>query len=303
MIDKMRGIVVALPNDKDLAAAIGKGGTESSMNFYNRKADDDTITVLTPSDLEKKYYAVPESILLADIVLLSTAKVDALLGETLIAAGMTDKPVILTDENDVSKFVQGAAVKDFSVIKREAALDAIRKLGPSESGQRTRIDVDSAFNVKGVGTVLLGIVRSGVVKVHDSMMCSGGGQLSIRSIQSLDVDIESAVKGIRVGLAVKGLDSADVEKGDILTDKVVPRVKAIKAKIKLGKLYAEGSIGGEMIGFSCGFSQCKAKISELEGDSCAISFEKAIPVEQGDKFLLSQDSKPRIFGAGSVLSA
>ena len=220
----MRGIVVALPNDKELAASVGKGGTESSMLFYNRKVEDDTVTVLTPTDTEKRYYAVPESILLADVIVLGTAHVDALLGETLIAAGMVDKPVILTDENDVSRFTKDAGISKISIVKREALLQEIRRVGPVGSQGDVRIDIDAAFNVKGVGTVLLGIVRNGTVRTHDTLVHSGGKQVMIRSIQSLDVDIESAVKGIRVGLAVKGLESDEVEKGDILAMQQAPRI-------------------------------------------------------------------------------
>lgn len=297
----MRGIVVALPNDSDLAAAIGKGGAESSMNFYNRKVEDDTITVLTPSDLEKKYYAVPESILLADTILLSTARVDALLGETLIAAGMTGKPVVLTDENDVSRLAQDAGAGRISVVGRAGALEELRRIGCGESANDTRVDIDAAFNVKGVGAVLLGIVRSGTIKVHDTMVHSSGKRISIRSIQSLDVDIDSAVKGIRVGLAVKGLESSDFEKGDVLADRAIPRVKGAKVKLRLGKIYSEGSTGGDIIGFSSGFSHCQARISGLNEGSCTVSFEKAIPLDAGDQFLLSQESKPRIFGFGTVI--
>jgi selenocysteine-specific translation elongation factor len=292
---------VALPNDSKLAASIGKGGTESSLIFYNRRIDDDTIAVLAPADLEKKYYAVPESLLLADVIVLSTANVDALLGETLIAAGMIDKPVILTDENDVSRFTKDANVTKVSIVKREAVLDEIRKSGTAESRGDVRVDLDAAFNVKGVGTVLLGLVRNGTIKVHDNLTHSSGKMVSVRSIQSLDVDIESAVKSIRVGLAVKGIESDEVQKGDVLTGKAIPRVKSAKAIIRLGKIYSEGNIKGEMIGFTSGFSQCKAKISAMEGDSCTINFEKAIPVDVGDTFLLTQDNKPRIFGAGSIL--
>ena len=120
-IDK-KDVIVAIPNDIQLAQSIGKKGTENGVVFYNRKTQDTDIVVLTPSDPIEKYYAVAESIILSDIVIISTKKIDALLGECLIACQLLGKKVAITDEMDIQNITKGMSL-NFDIIKSEELLN------------------------------------------------------------------------------------------------------------------------------------------------------------------------------------
>ena len=94
---------------------------------------------------------------------------------------------------------------------------------PREDFRRdgTLIYVDRVFNVKGLGTVALGFILSGSVSVHDSLRpiplpkdCG----LEVKGIQINDVDMDSAGRGIRVGLALKGADVRELQKTHWLDD-------------------------------------------------------------------------------------
>jgi Selenocysteine-specific translation elongation factor len=69
----------------------------------------------------------------------------------------------------------------------------IATVAPSKSSynKEEHVDLDKAFVVKGVGSVVLGIVSKGSVAVHDTLYASSGKQ-AFRSIQSQDKDIELA---------------------------------------------------------------------------------------------------------------
>ncbi|MGA1974449.1 MAG: hypothetical protein ABSG92_02340 [Conexivisphaerales archaeon] len=83
-----------------------------------------------------------------------------------------------------------------------------------ENGGLTYVSVDRAFNVKGVGLIVLGFVVSDSVAVHDVMkILPQGKEAEVRSIQIMDVDVTSASEGSRVGLCLKGASVEDFQKG------------------------------------------------------------------------------------------
>lgn len=73
------------------------------------------------------------------------------------------------------------------------------------------VHIDQAFVVKGVGTVVLGFTLTHI-KVHDQVLLLPSMKpAEIRSIQVLDVDYEEVGPGVRVGLALKGVDEKEAK--------------------------------------------------------------------------------------------
>src|SRR5439155_10760473 len=97
-------------------------------------------------------------------------------------------------------------------LKKEAdALQPISKEG------NLKITIDHFFDVKGVGTVILGKVTQGKVRVYDNLkLVPKGVDVVVKSIQMHDDSVEEASSPARVGLAVKGLVPDDVQRGDLL---------------------------------------------------------------------------------------
>jgi selenocysteine-specific translation elongation factor len=82
------------------------------------------------------------------------------------------------------------------------------------AGDLTYVAVDRAFNVKGVGLIVLGFVIAGSVNSHDVLkILPQGKEVEVRSIQIMDVDVDSATEGSRVGLCLKGASEEDFQKG------------------------------------------------------------------------------------------
>jgi selenocysteine-specific translation elongation factor len=85
-----------------------------------------------------------------------------------------------------------------------------------------RVFIDHAFNVTGKGCVVLGIVKQGISKDKDkTKIFPLDREIEIRSIQSHDVDIESAPTGTRVGMRLKNVQAKDIERGFIISDKEI----------------------------------------------------------------------------------
>ncbi len=299
----MNNIIVAIPNDIELAQSIGKKGTENGVVFYNRKINNTNIVVLTPSDINEKYYGFAQSIFLSDIVVLSTRTIDALFGEAIIASDLLGKRVVLTDDNTAEHITKNLSIET-EICNRENILQLIENIAintKKENNLDQRVVIDKAFPVKGVGDIALGIVINGVIKVHDNLTHTNGKVISIRHIQSHDVDVESADASTRVGIAIKGIDSKDIERGDILAKTQIKRTAIVTLQISKSKLL-NIDVSKERFDVSGVFSYSSAKILDLNNDTIKISLAKALPLSINDRLLLVRTKQPRIFAIGTVKS-
>lgn len=291
--------IVCVPVNENIASFIGKRGSENGLVFYNRKVDNDVIVAIMPANKDDKtYYGMAEAMLVANQIVISTENVDKMLGETIVAASLLDKHIILLNENDVSNMIKGL-LTNFAVCGKDELLSKITARKEEHSGE-LRIDIDKAFPVKGIGTVILGIVTSGTVKVHDNLYHSSGKQVNIKSIQSQDVDVQEAGYGTRVGLAVKGIEYDEIDKGDLLLAKPSQKISSAKTEIKVSAFSNEKIIPEGRYMFVSNFTYVYCRIDSVEGAVTKLSFEKPISVLKGDHFLLIREASPRIFASGKI---
>jgi len=109
--------------------------------------------------------------------------------------------------------------------------------------ERTLIYVDRVFTVKGVGTVALGFVLSGKVSIHDQLRPipgPAGLRADVKGIQVNDVDFESAGRGIRVGLSLRGVDPKDLEKSHWLDDGALQLSNSPSFELSKSPYYKQG---------------------------------------------------------------
>ncbi|MDD1667444.1 MAG: elongation factor Tu [Methanomicrobiales archaeon] len=81
------------------------------------------------------------------------------------------------------------------------------------------VPVDHFFNVRGIGPVILGVVTSGEIRTHNTLQVLPlKKQVQVRSIQKLDDDADVAWAGDRVGIALKGIEAEELDRGYVLTN-------------------------------------------------------------------------------------
>lgn len=98
----------------------------------------------------------------------------------------------------------------------------------TERPEDTVVLIDNVFPVKGIGTVILGTMKSGHLKVNDMLHLIGlEKKVIIRSIQKHDRDFKDAVEGERVGLAVKGVKHDSINRDVILAKPALFQIKQI----------------------------------------------------------------------------
>lgn len=242
----MKSVTYAYVGPEDEAGKFAKKGTASDITLFNAKKDEVHLNIVTPTRFPEKVTPLLHALDLADQVILHPQQVDRHLGETIVACELLGKT------KGFARASEGAPAAQLKGLLGKTALKTLEVTEEPEATFRERlygaaggssdgacvVPVDHAFPVKGVGTVILGLVRSGEVKAHDQLQAyPGPKKVDVRSLQVHDVDMKSAPTRSRVGLAVKGVEPEDVPRGTVLAPpgslKVLPAASSVTLDARL----------------------------------------------------------------------
>lgn len=79
-----------------------------------------------------------------------------------------------------------------------------------------RIWVDRSFTLRGIGTVVTGTLREGIIAVGDHLT-SGSNHVRVRGMQRHDSEVSAVMGPARVALNLAGVSPHDVPRGSLLT--------------------------------------------------------------------------------------
>ncbi|MGA7923666.1 MAG: EF-Tu/IF-2/RF-3 family GTPase [Thermoplasmata archaeon] len=219
-----RSITIAVVGSPGVAPELGKKGTASDLTLYNAVRDDHALTVIEPTRFPEKFAALLFSLAMADAVVVIVRQLNRDVAETLAAVDQFSKPSEIwlapeVGEADVRRILKGLGLAEAPI----HALDilALRaELGERSAAERpgvVRVPIDHAFPVKGVGAVALGIVAQGRLVAHDKLeLFPLGRTVDVRSIQVHDVEVPQATSSERVGVALRGVEADELERGQVL---------------------------------------------------------------------------------------
>ena len=177
----------------------------------------------------------------------------------------------------------------------------------------TRVFIDHAFNVIGKGCVVLGVVKQGISKEKDkTKIFPLDREIEIRSIQSHDVDIESAPTGTRVGMRLKNVQAKDIERGFIISDKeIVSNDYALECTIsKFTRKIEVSSVLHLFVGLQSEPVRVekifidRQEVKEAKpGSICVLNLSgnKKVAYSKEDRFLLANLDLPQRFAAYGFL--
>jgi selenocysteine-specific translation elongation factor len=170
-----------------------------------------------------------------------------------------------------------------------------------------RVFIDHAFNVTGKGCVVLGVVKQGISKDKDkTKIFPLDKDIEIRSIQSHDVDIDSASTGTRVGMRLKNVQAKDIERGFIISDKeIVSTDYILECKIsKFTRAVETSSVLHLFVGLQSEPVHVEKilidgqEVKEVKpGSTCVLelSGNKKVAYSKEDRFLLANLDLPQRF--------
>ncbi|MBI0584344.1 MAG: elongation factor Tu [Methanomassiliicoccus sp.] len=243
----MANLNVAVIGPNDYAKDLGKKGTVSDITLYDLKQGADTVTFIEPTKYPDRLAPLFYAVSMADRALVVVDAINAQLGECMVmlhSAGIEKGYIVLRNyltPEQLAPLVKGTVLASYRYLEddatalRELLLDEARSMPVSEEDGPGAVPIDHFFNVKGVGTVVLGYVANGRIEKHDELKVLPTNRTAlVRSIQKHDDDHPDAVTGDRVGLALKNIDVEQLDRGFVLTaDEKIKSDASITAQAEL----------------------------------------------------------------------
>ena len=304
----MKSINFVVLGKQDIAAEFGKKGTVTDLSLYDRKESDIIKTWVTPSGFPDKIQPLLQAINLAEYVIFHVDKLDKFTGEQIIALDILkkDKGILShtfdVDESKLFSMIKGTVVEKYLKVDQDKLKEAIDKMNSISNNDPAQMVIDHCFDVKGVGTVILGKVTRGKIKQYDNLkLYPTGIDIMVKSIQMHDDPVEESVCPARVGLAVKGVKPDDVGRGDIIAQAGTVSVKSeIELDFTKSPFYKSEITLNQMCLVNVGLQVKAAKFSSIS--PLKLTFDKPIVFSPGDiaVILKPESTTIRILGSGSI---
>ena len=278
-----------------------------------------TISILRPNNYPDKPKPFFTSLTVSDFGIIEVNKVDSSFGEVIVSmasAGIKDGLVIINpsegewvDDSQVKTLLQQAGLSNWDFIEndgiliREKLIEVLNQIKPNEDDGFV-VAVDQAFTVKGVGLVAIGHVQSGKVNKHDELILAGSeGNAIARSLQVMDLDVDVANVGDRVGLAMRTAGPFREEllgKGSILADSNERFTVESKSKFELDKAaFQKNDLAkGDVVHLCCDLQFVVGRISEIS-DCVHIDWDFPIALNKSSNrnpLIVQLEANPRIMG-------
>ena len=314
---------------KETAAELGKAGTSSDITIYDRKARDAVRTWVVASGFPEKIQPLFQAINMSEHVIFHVDALDRFVGEQIIALDALERRdgilchTYEVDEGRLDSMIRGTVVAGYRRVGASELRSAVDEVGPTATGSDgddaddpAEVIIDHAFDVKGVGTVILGRVASGTVRQYDTLsLYPSGAETLVKSIQMHDDPVGAASRNARVGLAVKGPRPDDIQRGDVLA---CPDAKTLRSGTEVTVRYAPnpfykaGMSENQGCFVSVGLQAWAATVTGIdagagtaeEPGTLALRFAKPIAYHAGDvAVVLRPEASPvRIAGSGRITS-
>ena len=289
----------------------GKQGTLSDIVLYDRKQKDRIFTMVAPVSFPDKIQTLPQVLNMTEVVVLNVTALDKYLAEQIIAIdSLNIKNGFLLhsydiDDQRLAKMIKGTVIENFKRIENlEILKNEINDLYSKSQEGDLILPIDHSFDVKGVGTVILGGIKQGRVKVYDKLRIQPSNkEILIKSIQMHDDPVNEAFSPARVGLAVKGITPHEIERGDIIcSGETIKRAttEVLVTDFSKNKYFNSDITESQTFLLSVGLQIKPVKILN-DGSKIILSLEKPIAYYKQQRFLiLKPDSKTtRIIADGS----
>lgn len=316
----MPAVTLGVLGNLEYAREIGKKGTESDVQLMTFKEGDVNVSMIVPFRYPEKIHSLLYAVNAPDAVLIVVKEINRELGESIVAAaaaGHTRGYVLLQNyvqPEQVKPLLKGTSLESLEFLtddKPATVRQRIAELAVAPRDGPVRIPVDHHFHVKGIGAVVLGFVKQGVVKKHDNLRAFPGAKSAqVRSIQVHDVDVAEAFTGDHVELALKNVENDDLDRGQVLAPEGSVQTAAagapITTELTVSPFFKPGLKAEGVYHLAMGwqFVNARAKSDLKAGAAGKVVFELGAPLayDPGERLLVVNldNAAQRIVG-GAVI--
>ena len=304
----MRSVNFVVLGEQTIANDFGKKGTVTDLTVYDRKESDIIRTWVVPNGFPEKIQPLLQAINIAEYVIFYVASLDRYTGEQIIALDMLNKKNgILShsyevDENRLHSMIKGTVLQNYKKIDSPNIKEELVKLPPVSNDGPAQIVIDHSFDVKGVGTVVLGKVLQGTINQYDNLKhLPSGTDVMLKSIQMHDDDVKQAVCPARVGLSLKGIKPDEVGRGDIITSDESFEIKhELEIDFKQSPFYKGEISENQMCLVNIGLQVKAAKFSSIS--PAKLILDKPVVCRKNEICLLikPESTSVRVIGSGKI---
>ncbi|MCD6414189.1 MAG: translation elongation factor EF-1 subunit alpha [Candidatus Diapherotrites archaeon] len=175
------------------------------------------------------------------------------------------------------KYIPTSAYEGANIVKKStdktpwyngpSLLEGLDELNPPEKpvGKPLRVPVQDVYTIKGVGTVPVGRVETGVMKIGQKIVVMpSGAKGEIKTIEMHHQQMEKAEPGDNIGFNIRGIGREDVKRGDVVGDDAHPPTVAKEFTAQIVVLQHPSAIAaGYTPVFHCHTAQVACTITEL----------------------------------------
>ncbi len=174
----------------------------------------------------------------------------------------------------------------------------VTRLPPARTDGRVRLWVDRAFTIRGAGTVVTGTLGRGTLRVGDTLAL-GPRTVRIRGLQSLGEDRSEVAAVARVAVNLRGVDAADVGRGDtLLTPSAWSTTSLVDVRLHLHDTEVT-DLPAELV-LHAGTAAVPVRVRPLGGSTARLTLHRALALEPGDRLVL-RDAGRHAVAAGAVV--
>jgi len=305
----MKSINFTLLGDESIAKEFGKKGTTTDITIYDKKDPQFVKTWTLPTGFPEKIQPLFQAINMGEYVIFHVTKLDKFTGEQIVALDSLKKNQGLlshsydVDRNKLLSMIKGTVVEQYKLVELADLKKELELLQPISKEGNIKIVIDHCFDVKGVGTVILGKVVQGKVKTYDNLkLLPEGLDVVIKSIQMHDDTVDQAMSPARVGLSVKGITPDDVQRGDVLcVPESIVTGQEITLDYRQSAFFKAELAENQMFLVNIGMQIRPAKIISLS--PFKLSLGKSVVFEKDEicVILKPESQTIRIVGSGKII--
>ncbi len=192
-----------------------------------------------------------------------------------------------------------------------AALDrAAGTVAPRPAEGATRLPIDRAFTLRGIGTVVTGTLWSGSIAAGDRLaLMPGDDEVRVRSVQVHDQPVERAQAGRRVAAALVGVERGAIARGSTLgTPRAFPASYRLDVELRTlpsGPGVAHGALVQVLAGTAC----IDARVALLEPSTlpagaaglAQLRLRELVTAARGDRVIVRTTAPQATIAGGVVL--
>ncbi|MBH33747.1 MAG: hypothetical protein CMB75_05080 [Euryarchaeota archaeon] len=315
---------VAVLATESLLRSLGKISDSRDVESYIYKEGEGTerrvLSMIRPLKHPESLRPLLSALNVADSGIIEVREINAAVGEAMVAYSSSklknghiiinpqegdwidpDKLSLIRDQAGLNSWKIHDSLPDPHDIRSEL-LSRVRDDAEAED---FLVSIDQHFIVKGIGLVGIGYVRSGMIRKHDSVEIFPGGHVGVvRSLQVMDDDVDFAVTGDRVGVALRGVQDNILDKGSQIVSvgsKILTRMEKSEVKVDMSVFQKNVLKNGDIVHMSCDLQFIVGRIESVNGANMVIVWDRPIDVRTSSKkppLLVQLDAGPmRIIGS------